>query len=254
MNTKTLTEIMTHASKYALSWKSDKSLPILKYALFKIDFGNLTIATTNLEHYFIITIPDTDETDVEGILPAQPTADLLKRLDQNEETYFEMAHYQKDYKTEPVNHETYGKEYTWKDTLIEGTYLVLSNANSLFYFKQPFPIDEFPPNSKIAEYPEETITLKSGLIAGIYKWNTESELDEYDKYKAEKKQVNKLFPKYLKIDEEIYQRSKDVCQDYDYSTHPSKPKSNWYCFYSNGQKDQKITLHELENYDTINLK
>jgi len=246
MNTKLLTEIMNHASKY--SGKLNSTLPILKCAKIEICFGNLTIETTNLEKYFIVNISEDElegDTDLEICTPAKILSDLLKRLDQNEPTYLEETNSYPTMKVEYILDPKTGLRNKPKDTRImeNAKCLHISNGNADFYIKSLDPT-EYPQRPDPTNQNYETLHLKHNLTARLY--TQESEIDPYISDRQEKSKANKLMPKYILIDNKVYNRDKDI--GYDYT------EREYYAYYYGINDEKRIPLSEIGLYDKIGEK
>ena len=231
MNTKHLTEIMKYASKYSAK---KSQLPILANALIKIENGNLTITTTDLEKHFTCQVENAENKDLITCLPSKTLADLLKVFNQDEPTYFKNV----------ITKET--DCYNRPISKIETT---ITNDNATFTLKALDP-EEFP-HAPDETAMKETIALKYDLTATLYTKPPEI-LNQWEQAQIDGKRINKEFPKYLKLDGMLYTKDGKPTRDYDWKN--DKPVyGEWNCQYQDGTGENftKVFLHDLEMYDKI---
>jgi len=221
-----LLPILKEAKKYAIS-KARTRLPILATARIVSKNKKLTIETTDLEKHFVCIV-DTDIPNMEITIDIRFLCALINVLDKGDIS-FEIS----DKKSALII----------KQNRTEFNALI--NTNGL--------PDEFPPSLRKNDSPytlENIVIGKNKVSAIIYNYIDEWQAEE-NAHKKAKKEANKLFPKYLKIDGVVAKKTIVSYEYIDTNNH------RWYCDYDlcfgSGIADdlQKVFADEIKNYEAI---
>jgi len=283
MNKSQLLPLLKEASKYAPKKKRTglTSVPILAYAKVNSNNGVLTIETTDLEKYFIGTIKS-DLPDMEFLIDVRWFRDIINIMDKGE-IEFELSDFTKIYLIESTvigkekhmtnyesieNHE-YETDITDHKPITEKenhSSLVIRQGNSKFMFyingKDEFELTEFPLSFDKTDLKYKIENINGKNFTGIlYTYVAEDDYqDPYKIHKDRKKELNKLFPKYLKINGVIA-----VKRDLSYDLIPKNDNPNSYdykyyanydlCYGSNIQDDiRQIFVDQIKDYEVVGKK
>jgi len=241
MDKQILLPVLKEAYKYAAGKKS--TLPVLTTLKIVVDNGMMTIDATNLEDYFTCSVP-TDSEDMAVLVNAKVFRDQINVMDSRDIQIGYLS---------GGDYEVWMTQYDRAHTAHKTGAITIHQGRSAFKLWTDIPVDEYPGcGGKTANegWTQEQVTLASGSIATIY--HRISEADEYMSYNEEKSAANNLFPKYLKIEGVVAKKNGRAWLDYNRYTNKKAVRSA-YCMYQYGDKEQKVSNRELENYEVIEL-
>jgi len=270
MQKKDLLPVLKEAKKYAVKkdkW-GDSNTPILTTSKFVSKNRRLTIETTNLEKYFVCTI-DTDIPNMTVFPDIKLFCGIIGTMD-NEDIQFSLSDFTKKYEVEHIDLgkkiNSYGYEENniiYKPIVEKEKYpsLVISQNNSRFMIysdgKNHFNLDEFPTPENFSEdiFTSKKIVIgKNKTDATIYHYIQDDWQKEENARKAKKKETNKLFPKYLKINGLV--AKKGMLQE-NYNFNKGNSIYKYYCDYQishdGNNTEQRIFVDEIQNYEAIDM-
>ena len=233
MNKRDLLPVLKEACKYV---PKKCTLPVLKTLHIEVVDGEMTVYATNLEDYFTCTIP-TDCADMDILVPAKTFRDQINVMDGGDIKI--------GYLPEAGVHimfDTSENSYEMHDEVVS-----ITQGRSNFLLWSEIPVVEFPPSHDgmldEVNWTVKDVTVASGAVATIY--HQVPDADRYIPDSELKSKANKLFPKYLKIEGVLAKKNKSAAWDWS--------DKKYYCYYQYGECEQKIYLHELENYEAVEL-
>ena len=219
MDKKELLLVLKEACKYIDKRNWRHVLPILTTVKIEIKDSRMTIESTDLADYFTCTIP-TDCPDMLTCVPAKLFRDQINVMDSGDIQ---------------IQNKSEGRQG-----------IRIKQGRSTFNLFS-LPADEFPlcgGKEVLDGWTKEEIPLICGN-ATLYHNIPDNDYGYMNDNKI-KSAMNKLFPKYIKIDGLIAKKTK-VCWDW------TKEGTKYYCPYMVGNTEQRVFVDEIENYETIEL-
>ena len=237
MNKSQLLPLLKEASKYSPKKKRSglTSVPILACAKITSINNNLKVEVTDLEKYFIGTIK-TDLPDMEFLIDIRWFRDIVNVMDKNCDIDFGLSD--------------------------NSFALIVKQRRTKFNLKIGTNLDDFPLNPSTNELKFTMKNIEGKNFTGmLYTYVNEDDYQNpYEIHKDKKKELNKIFPKYLKINGSIAIK---IGISYDFFKKKDNPNSYEYKYYgdydlsygSNIQDDiKRISINDIKDYEVVGKK
>lgn len=256
-----LLPILKEAKKYAVKRKKrdewdNTPIPILTSVKFISKNGKLTIETTDLEKYFTCTV-DTDIPDMEIVIDIKFLHDLINVLEKENICFKTLDNF--EFSQREKNNPYSSFDHSYSVTTFNKPVLVIKQNRTEFnaIINSSGTPDEFPSNpmrNNLLHTPEDIFVGKNKIPAKIYYYPQDDWTIQENSRKEKKKAINKLFPKYLKIDGLVAKKGR-LQESYKYNN--GNPTYKYYCDYQishDGDNfEQRVFVDEIENYEAIDM-